>query len=69
MCRLYPGAQILAVNVTDSSATYDSKLPCPVKVIEIPRSAHKAADILTKKKVRRKVISHGYNQTLGALGQ
>jgi len=69
MCRRYPDSQILAVNVTGSAPVYDSQLPCPVKLIEIPRTRHKASSIFTDRKVRRKVVKHGYLHTLAALSK
>lgn len=69
MCALHPGVQILAINVTERPAMYDSKLSCPVREIMIPRTGLKAKRILTSKTVRSIVVRNGYNVTLAALDQ
>ena len=68
-CRLFPQANILAINVTGRPAFYSPAMSCPLREVMLPAAGVTAVDLLASGPATRRAIDAGRNATLRALGR
>lgn len=68
-CRLFPGANLLAINVTGQPAFYSARMTCPLREVAIPPAALPPEEALTFGPAYQRAIAAGLTATRTALAQ
>ena len=66
-CRLFPGANILAINVTDQPAFYRADMTCPLREVRVPVAAVDPEAVFRMQAAFDDTVRAGYDATLAAL--
>lgn len=68
-CRVFPGANLLAINVTAQPIFVSTQMKCPVLEVAITPTGVRPADVLSREGSYRMAVDRGYVTTLQALGR
>ncbi|HVR61247.1 MAG TPA: patatin-like phospholipase family protein [Polyangia bacterium] len=66
-CRLFPGANILAINVTDQPAFYRADMTCPLREVRVPVADVNPEAVFRMQGAFDDTVRAGYDATLAAL--
>jgi NTE family protein len=66
-CRLFPGANLLAINVTDQPAFYRGDMTCPLREVRVPVGAVNPEAVFKLQAAFDDTVKAGYDATLAAL--
>ena len=66
-CRLFPGANLLAINVTGQPSFHSVKMDCPVLEVAVAPTGLPAAEVLAFGDAYRRAVERGYAATWQAL--
>ncbi len=66
-CRLFPGANILAINVTDQPAFYRGDMTCPLREVRVPVGAVNPEAVFRLQADFDDTVRAGFDATIAAL--
>lgn len=66
-CRLFPGANLLAINVTDQPAFYRGDMTCPLREVRVPVGALNPEAVFRLQAAFDDTVRAGYDATIAAL--
>ena len=66
-CRLFPGSNLLAINVTGQPAFYSTKMTCPLREVMIAPAGAAPEQVFTFGDVYQDLVDRGYKTTWQAL--
>jgi NTE family protein len=67
-CRLFPGANLLAINVTDQPAFYRADMTCPLREVRVPVGNVNPEAVFRLQAAFDDTVRAGYDATVAALG-
>jgi NTE family protein len=66
-CHLFPGANLLAINVSGQPSFYSSRMTCPLLEIAVPPAGVPAEQVLAFGEAYRRAVDRGHAATAQAL--
>jgi NTE family protein len=66
-CRVFPGANLLAINVTGQPSFFSARMTCPVLEVAVQPSGLPPAEVLAFDAAYRQAVDRGYASTMQAL--
>jgi predicted acylesterase/phospholipase RssA len=66
-CHLFPGANLLAINVTGHPAFFSAKMTCPILEVSVPPSGLPPEEALSFGTSYQQAVTRGFQATMAAL--
>ena len=66
-CRVFPGANLLAINVTGQPSFFSSRMTCPLLEVAVAPTGLPPEEVLAFDTAYRQTVDRGYQTTLQAL--